>query len=182
MLLSYGVGDDSWESLGLQGDPTYPFWRRSALGFLWKEWCYSWNSSTLATSCEVLTHWKRVWCLEGLGAGEKGTTEDEMAGWHHGLHGRESEWTAGVAIHGVAESRTRLSEWTELNWKSPVKLRQELAFILQLCSSYCSRPQLGAEGTPQRAVILVGIFTPWVLQTWTCTLLHSTLIWLQEDL
>ena len=25
--------------LGLQGDPTSPFWRRSALGFLWKEWC-----------------------------------------------------------------------------------------------------------------------------------------------
>ena len=31
--------EDSWESLGLQGDPTSPFWRRSALGFLWKEWC-----------------------------------------------------------------------------------------------------------------------------------------------
>ena len=29
---------DSWESLGLQGDPTSPFWRRSALGFLWREW------------------------------------------------------------------------------------------------------------------------------------------------
>ena len=28
-----------WESLGLQGDPTSPFWRRSVLGFLWKEWC-----------------------------------------------------------------------------------------------------------------------------------------------
>ena len=37
-----------------------PFWRRSALGFLWKEWCWSWNSSTLATSCEELTHWKRL--------------------------------------------------------------------------------------------------------------------------
>ena len=34
-----GVGEDSWESLGLQGDPASPFWRRSALGFLWKEWC-----------------------------------------------------------------------------------------------------------------------------------------------
>ena len=38
MLLKCGVGEDSWESLGLQGDPTSPFWRRSALGFLWKEW------------------------------------------------------------------------------------------------------------------------------------------------
>ena len=39
MLLNCVVGEDSWESLGLQGDPTSPFWRRSALGFLWKEWC-----------------------------------------------------------------------------------------------------------------------------------------------
>ena len=39
MLLNCGVGEDSWESLGLQGDPTSPFWRRSALGSLWKEWC-----------------------------------------------------------------------------------------------------------------------------------------------
>ena len=39
MLLNCGVGEDSWESLGLQGDPTSMFWRRSALGFLWKEWC-----------------------------------------------------------------------------------------------------------------------------------------------
>jgi len=29
------------------------------------------------------------------GQGEKGTTEDEMAGWHHWLDGRESEWTPG---------------------------------------------------------------------------------------
>ena len=70
MLLNCGAGEDSWESLGLQGDPTSPFWRRSALGFLWKEWC--WNSSTLSTSCEELTHWKRLWCWEGLGAGGEG--------------------------------------------------------------------------------------------------------------
>ena len=39
MLLKCGVGEDSCEYLGLQGDPTNPFWRRSTLGFLWKEWC-----------------------------------------------------------------------------------------------------------------------------------------------
>ena len=39
VLLNCGVGEDSWESLGLQGDPTSPFWRRSALGFLWRKWC-----------------------------------------------------------------------------------------------------------------------------------------------
>ena len=54
---------------------------------------------------------------------EKGTTEDGMAGWHHQLNGHEFEkssgrwWKTGrAAIHGVAKSRTRLSDWTELNW------------------------------------------------------------------
>ena len=46
--------------------------KKSALEFLWKEWCWSWNSSTLATSCKELTHWKRLWCCEGLGAGGEG--------------------------------------------------------------------------------------------------------------
>ena len=32
-----------WESLGLQGDPTSPFWRRSALGFLWIIWYLLWT-------------------------------------------------------------------------------------------------------------------------------------------
>ena len=39
MLLNCADAEDSWESLGLQGDPASSFWRRSALGFLWKEWC-----------------------------------------------------------------------------------------------------------------------------------------------
>ena len=51
------------------------------------------------------------------GQEEKGMTEDEMAGWHHWLDGREAEWTPGVgggqgglaaAVLGVAESRTRI--------------------------------------------------------------------------
>ena len=37
-----------------------------------EDWCWGWNSNTLATSCEELTHWKRLWCWEGLGAGGEG--------------------------------------------------------------------------------------------------------------
>ena len=46
-------------------------------------------------------------------------TEDEMAGWHQQLDGHGFGWTAGVgdgqeawhaAVHGVAKSRTRLSD------------------------------------------------------------------------
>ena len=98
-------------------------------GFFGKDWCYSWNSNTLAcilmaTSCEKLTHWKqsdagRDWVQE-----EKATTEDEMAGWHHRLNGHEFEWTPGVrdgqgglaaAIPGVAKNWSQLTNWTELN-------------------------------------------------------------------
>ena len=43
----------------------------------------------LATWCKELTHLKRPWCWERLKAGEKGMTEDEMAGWHHRLNGHE---------------------------------------------------------------------------------------------
>ena len=60
---------------------------------------------------------------------EKGTTEDEMIGWHCQLDGHGFGWTSGVdlreawraAVHGVAKSRTRLSDWTELNHSSRCK-------------------------------------------------------------
>ena len=56
ILLNCGVGEDSWESLGLQGDPTSPSQKRSVLGVHWKDWCWSWNFNPLATWCEDLTH------------------------------------------------------------------------------------------------------------------------------
>ena len=41
---------------GLQGDPISLSWRKSVLNTHWKDWCWSWNSNTLATWCEELTH------------------------------------------------------------------------------------------------------------------------------
>ena len=70
MLSNCGVGEDSWESLGLQGDPTSPFRRKSSLNSHWKDLC--WSSNTLATCFEGWTHWKGPWCWERLKAGGKG--------------------------------------------------------------------------------------------------------------
>ena len=83
-----------------------------------------------------LTHWKILWCWEGLGAGGKG--EDKMPGWHHRLDGREFEWTPGVGdvqggpaccdSWGHKESdMTEQPNWTEMNWgllpwKEPIYL------------------------------------------------------------
>ena len=42
------------------------------------------------------THWKRPWCWERLRQVEKGTTEDEIVGWHHQHNGHEFEQTLGA--------------------------------------------------------------------------------------
>ena len=66
--------------------PVHP--KRSVLGVHWKDWCWSWNSNTLATSCKELTHWKRPWCSEGLGAGGEG----DDRGWD-GWMASPIQWT-----------------------------------------------------------------------------------------
>ena len=71
--------------------------------------------------------------LGDWGQEEKGTTEDEMAGWHHGLDGRETEWTPGVGDGqgGLAccdswgrkePDTTERLNWTEGKWFLPIFL------------------------------------------------------------
>ena len=90
--------------------------------FYWKNWCWSWNSNTLATWCEKLTHWKRPWCWERLKAGGEGDNKEWdgwMASptqwtWVWASSGR-SWWTGKPGVlqsmgsHGVGH------DW-ELNW------------------------------------------------------------------
>ena len=73
MLLNCGVGEDSWESLGLQGDQSIlreisPGWLICKDPYAGKDWEQK----------------------------EKGTTEDEMLEWHHQLIWHGFGWTPGV--------------------------------------------------------------------------------------
>ena len=103
---------------------------KSGIFFSPKYQLYKRNLVTLALDSEERNNLIEKWLIgkdtdagRDWGQEEKGMTEDEMAGWHHWHDGRESDWTPGVgdgqesraAIHGVAKSGTRLSDWTELN-------------------------------------------------------------------
>ena len=124
ILLNCGVGEDSWESLGLQGDPISPFQMRSGQNAHWKDWCWCWNSNTLATWCEELTRLKRPWCWERLKA--KGEGDDRgWDGWMASptqwtwvwVNSRSWWWTGRPGVlQSIGSQRVRHDWATEMNW------------------------------------------------------------------
>ena len=102
-------GDQPWDFFGRND-------AKAETPVLWPPHAKSW---LIGNDCDAGRDW---------GQEEKGMTEDEMAGWHHGLNGRESEWTLGDGdgqgglvccdSWGRKESDTteRLN-WAELNEK-----------------------------------------------------------------
>ena len=103
----HSEGDQPWDFFGRND-------AKAETLVLWPPHAKNW---LIGKDSDAGRHW---------GQEEKGTTEDEMAGWHHWLDGRESEWTLGVGdgqgglacwdLWGRKESdRTEWLNWTELN-------------------------------------------------------------------
>ena len=86
--------------------------------------CWSWNSSTLATRCQELTHWKRPWCWERLKAGGEGDDRGQdgwMASQTQGTWSWASSgswwWTWKPGVLQFMESQRVRHNWAiELNW------------------------------------------------------------------
>ena len=96
---------------------------RSVLIVHWKDWCWNWNSNTLVTWCEELTHLKRPWCWERLKAGG-----GDARGWD-GWMASPTRWTWVWVNSGswwwtgrpgmlwfMGLQRVRHDWVTELNW------------------------------------------------------------------
>ena len=74
------VLEKTLESLGLQGDPTSPFWKRSALGVHWKDWCWAETPVLWPPDAKSWLIGKTSWFWEGLGTGGDGD-DREWDGW-----------------------------------------------------------------------------------------------------
>ena len=95
-------------------------------GVLWKDWCWSWNSNTLATWFKELTHLKRPWCWKRLRAGGEGDDRG-WDGWMASLTqwtwvwvDSESWWWTGKpgVLRFMGSQRVRQDWATELKLKT----------------------------------------------------------------
>ena len=100
----------------------------------WKDWCWSWNSNTLATWCKELTYWKRPWCWERLRAGGEGDNRG-WDGWMASLSrwmwvwvdSRCWCWTGRPGMLQFVGLQRFGHDWaTELNWTELMEERIEV--------------------------------------------------------
>ena len=96
-----------------------------------QSWIFTWRTDTEAETPILCPPDAKNWLIgkdpdagKGWRREEKGTTEDEMVGWHHWCKGRLSRLrelvmdreASRAAVHGFANSWTWLSDWTEQRW------------------------------------------------------------------
>ena len=114
--------------------------RKLVLNIHWKDWCWICNSSILATWCEELTHWKRLWCWKGLGVGEEGDDRG-WDGWMWVWVNSGRWWWTGrpdvlwfMGVQRVGHDWVTELNWTELNFpltvvKFPPLSKSDFCFL-----------------------------------------------------
>ena len=116
------------ESLGLQGDPTSPFWRRSVLGVHWRTDAKAEIPGLWPPHAKSWLTGKDSDAGRDWGQEQKGTTEDGIAGWHHWLIrwtwvwvNSGSWWWTGRpgVLQFMGPQRVGHAWETELNWAFP---------------------------------------------------------------
>ena len=109
------------------------------LNIHWKDWCWGWNSNSLATWYEELTDLKRPWCWERLKKGGKGDDRG-WDGWMASptqwtwvsVNSRSWWWTGRPGVlQSVGSKTVRLNWVTELNWCTILLSRLPLVRILR---------------------------------------------------
>ena len=127
MLLNCGIGEDSWESLGQQGDPIGQSWRKSTLNIHWKDWCWSWLKLKLQYFGHLM--WRtgfleKTLMLERLKAGVEGYDrgwDGWMASptpWTWVWESSETWWWTGKPglLESMGSQRVEHNWVTKLNW------------------------------------------------------------------
>ena len=112
-----------WESLGLQRDkPVNPKGNQSCI-FIGRTDSEAESPIPWPPDAKNWFTGKDPDAGNGWRQKEKGTTMDEMVGWHHRLNGHEFEQALGVGdgqgsleccSHGITQSRAWLRDWTDL--------------------------------------------------------------------
>ena len=143
MLSNCGVGEDSWESLGQQWDESVHPKGNQLWIFIGRTDAEDETPILWPPDVKSWLIWKDPDSGKDWGQEEKGTTEDEMAGWHYRLNGHWFGWTLGVgdAQGGLAWCGSwcrKESDTTErLNWTEQI-----ICFFIFSISSWFSLGRL----------------------------------------
>ena len=95
MLLTCGVGEDSWESLGLQGRSNHSILNEISPGCSLEGLMLKLKVQYFGQLIRRVDSLEKTLMLGGI-RGRRRREWQRKAGWHHWLDGRESEWTPGV--------------------------------------------------------------------------------------
>ena len=123
----------------------------STLNIHWKNWC--WSSNTLATWCEVLTHWERLWFWERLRAwGERG--DRRWNGWMSS----STQWT-WVCANSRTYWRTGYLGVLQCLWSQRVRhnlaTEQQQWDLSNYYNKSCCVPPKQFKGSSERASLVV---------------------------